>query len=503
MRIVIVASEAVPWSKTGGLADVSTALGKSLSSMGHEVTLIVPYHRGTIFAKQNADAIIDSGVDITVPVGPTLVDGRVYWSKLPDSGLRVLLIDQPGYFDRAGLYQEASGDYHDNLERFVFFSRAILEVCSKLVLRPEIIHANDWQTGLVPVLLDIERKSTPGFEICRSVFTIHNLAFQGWFPASAMEVANLDWKYFNWQQMEFYDQLNLLKSGLAFANQITTVSPTYANEIQTEHYGCGLHELLESRCDDLVGILNGIDIGEWNPEVDSFIPYRYGIDSVAEVKPKCKLHLQQLLRLPERSDVPLFGMVSRLTDQKGLDLLSEVAHELLAEDVQFAFLGSGDERYESMIRELEARFPNKVSVTVGFDEGLAHQIEAGSDFYLMPSWFEPCGLNQMYSLAYGTVPLVRRVGGLADSVADTTEGTLADNTATGIVFDEYTGRAFLHAFQRCIELYRDKNSLSKVISAAMARDSSWSQSANRYLSVYENALNSHIASTGVAQLQAQ
>lgn len=482
------ASEAVPWSKTGGLADVATSLAKALASFGHDVTLVIPYHRGTSYASANADAVHNAGVELSVPVGDRTAAAQVCWADVPGSTLRVLLIDQPDFFDRPGLYHDSSGDYDDNLDRFTFFSRAVLEVASKLVLRPNIVHANDWQTGLIPALLEIERHGTPGFERTKSVFTVHNLAFQGWFPSRGMEVANLGWEYFNWRQMECHDQLNLLKTGLAFADQLTTVSPTYAEEIQTPEFGCGLHDLLTARQADLVGVLNGIDSQEWSPSCDPLIPCRYGVDDYRSGKSKCKANLQETMGLPTRPDTPLFGMVTRLTDQKGLDLVTELASRLMREDIQIAFLGSGDERYEWMLSELASRFPEKVVAKIGFDERLAHQIEAAADFYLMPSRFEPCGLNQIYSLAYGTIPLVRKVGGLADSVVDVTSATLEEGTATGIVFEAYNSDALVHAFYRCLELFRNPQLLDQVIKTAMKQDFSWCRSAKVYESVYQKSL---------------
>ncbi|MFC1759159.1 glycogen synthase GlgA [Planctomycetota bacterium] len=465
LRIVIAASEAVPWSKTGGLADVSTALAKSMSAAGHEVSLMVPYHRQTPFAKAHKDDIHDTGVVIDIPVGPTNVRGKLYWTNLPNSNVRVVLIDQLDFFDRSSLYQDVRGDYSDNCERFVFFSRAVIEASRKLVLRPHIIHANDWQTGLVPALLEAEHRGEPGFENTKCVFTIHNLAYQGWFWHLDMPLTGLDWKYFNPEQMECHEQLNLLKTGIAFADHITTVSPTYAAEIQTPEFGCGLDGYLQQRATNLTGILNGIDLDTWNPAIDRNLVTNYDWESVAAKKPVCKKHLQNRLGLPQRADVPLFGMISRMADQKGFDLITQQASSLLEQDIQIAILGSGDEKYESMISEMAKRAPERVSASIGFDEELAHQIEAGSDFYLMPSRFEPCGLNQMYSLAYGTVPLVRAVGGLADSVTDVNVKTLSNGTATGIVFQDYKGQAFFEAVIRCLELYRNPEAHQKVVRA--------------------------------------
>lgn len=493
LRIVIAASEAVPWSKTGGLADVSTALTKAISHAGHEVSLFIPFHRQTKFAQSHAEQLQETGIVLNIPIGSKVIEGKVFCTTLPGSNARVVLIDQPDYFDRSGLYR-GDDDYQDNCERFVFFSRAVLEATRRLDLRPDVIHANDWQSGLIPALLATEQRTVPGFETTGSVFTIHNMAFQGSFWHLDMPLTGLDWKYFNWRQMECHGQLNLLKTGIVFADQITTVSPTYASEIQTEEFGCGLHDLLQYRNDNLTGILNGIDTEMWNPQTDSHLVANYGPDCFETNKAECKTFLQQRLGLPKRHDIPLFGMISRMTDQKGFDLIAETAESILDHDVQVAFLGSGDSRYESMLQELSVRRPDKVATSIGFDEPLAHQIEAGADLYLMPSRFEPCGLNQMYSLAYGTMPLVRAVGGLADSVVDSNPQTIADQSATGVVFRDYKGPSFVNAVKRCVELYHAPGSRRQVVRSGMRCDSSWQRSAEKYVSVYRKAIAGHTAS---------
>lgn len=485
LRIVIASSEAVPWSKTGGLADVSTALAKALSIAGHEVTLIVPFHEQTTFAQSHSEELHDTGISLKIPIASKTVTGKLWWTTLPGSAVRVVLVQQSDYFDRKGLYQDADGDYSDNCERFVFFSRAVIEASRCLVLRPDVIHANDWQTGLIPALLATEQRETPGFEKTGSVFTIHNMAFQGSFWHLDMPLTGMDWKYFNWTQMECHQRLNLLKTGIAFADQITTVSPTYAKEIQTPEVGCGLHSLLQHRSEQLTGILNGIDTETWNPQTDTHLAKNYGPDCFEEHKPACKAFLQGRLGLPQRADVPLFGMISRMTDQKGFDLIAETADAFLEEDVQIAVLGSGDSRYQSMFQNLSWRYPDKVAAFIGFDDPLAHQIEAGSDVYLMPSRFEPCGLNQMYSLAYGSIPLVRSVGGLADSVVDFNPRT--GDRATGVVFNNYDGRSFFNAVRRSVDLYHEPESRRQVVRSGMKRDSSWLRSAEQYLSVYRRS----------------
>lgn len=488
LRIVITSSEAAPFSKSGGLADVTPALSKALAAKGHEVTMVIPYHRQTSeVVNGTCPAIHDSGVTFAVPVGKRNVSASIYWSTLPDSRVRVLLIGQPYFFDRPGLYQYDGRDYDDNCDRFCFFSRAVVECCRRLVLQPDVIHANDWQTALIPALVEIEGRTDPLFANTASVLTIHNLAFQGAFGQLSMPLTGLDWKYYNWQQMEAHGGINLLKAGIAFANKLTTVSPTYAAEIQMPDAGCGLDPALCFRSSDLSGILNGIDSETWNPSIDPHIASNFDVDSVDVGKPECKADLQRRMNLPERQDVPLFSIISRMTDQKGFDLIAATADDMLSNDIQLVVLGTGEARYESLFRDLMARYPDKVSAHIGFDESLAHQIEAGSDIFLMPSRFEPCGLNQMYSLAYGTIPLVRNVGGLADSVVDSSADALANDTATGIVFDDYDSEEFFKSFHRALILYRNDSMRQQVIRRGMSRASSWTQSADRYESVYKDA----------------
>ncbi|MCA9070792.1 MAG: glycogen synthase, partial [Planctomycetaceae bacterium] len=421
MRILFTSSEAVPFAKTGGLADVTSALPKALHQMGHDVTLMIPYYPRQIAKGTAANIpITDLGISIDIPIRSDVVTGRLLESHLPQSDVRIILVDCAEYFDREGLYVSNGRDYIDNCERFVFFSRAVLQAAKELNLRPEIVHANDWQTGLVPALLQIEERGKPSLGQTASVFTIHNLAFQGMFWHFDMPLTGLDWKYFNYQQMEFHGKLNLLKTGIVFSDQLTTVSPSYAQEIQTPEYGCGLDGVLAGRRPDLTGILNGIDLEVWNPETDSALPSNYNVETwqSPEGKPACKKALQRELQLPEQDDVPLFGMISRMTEQKGFDLLRDKMHEFLKRDIQFCFLGTGEPQIEIWLKDLAERYPNRVAVRIEGDESLAHRIEAGSDAYLMPSRFEPCGLNEMYSLRYGTVPIVHGIGGLADTVVD-------------------------------------------------------------------------------------
>jgi starch synthase len=496
MRIVIASSEAVPFAKTGGLADVATALATALTELGHSVWLVIPHYPQATSrsSSSNGIGVEPTGVHIEVPIGARHVSGGVLRARLPGSAVTVLLIDQPGYYDRPGLYQAGGSDFRDNCERFVFFSRAVVALAQQLRLRPDVIHANDWQTGLIPALVAIEGRSPNTLENCGSVFTIHNMAFQGLFWHWDMLLTGLDWKYFNWHQMEFYNQLSFLKTGIAFSDLVTTVSPTYAKEIQTPEFGYGLESALRSRRGDLVGILNGVETKIWDPQIDSALPANYSIADLEEGKRACKRALQKEFGLPQRDDVPLFAMVTRLTDQKGLDLVTQAAERFFSHDVQLCVLGSGEAKYESWFAEAAQRLPKQVAVRIGFDDALAHRIEAGADLFLMPSRFEPCGLNQMYSLIYGTVPVVRTVGGLADSVVDANSQNLAHGTATGFCFTDYSAEALMQTIERALALFGDKVGWMRLVRAGMNQDLSWRTSALQYVRVYERAIAKRRAS---------
>ncbi len=436
-RIVLTASEAVPFSKTGGLADVIGALAGTLSRMGHDVVMILPDYYLLRQRNRSLPRIVDTGLKFSIDMNGREMPASVNWTTLPGTDVRVFLIRQPEYFDRPQLYQENGHGYVDNCARYCFFSRAVLEVCRQMVLRPDVIHCNDWQTGLIPALLNTQYARLPGFENTSSIMTIHNMAYQGRFwhfdmPLTGMGLAVL--------QLPPYGGLGRYESpedGDFVRGSGHDRQPDYAREICTSDGGYGLEGTLRHRQRDLRGILNGIDDSVWNPATDSYLPAPYSLDSIDEGKPRCKEFLQSRMGLPVRREVPLLGMVSRMTDQKGFDLITEAAERLLSKDVQLAFLGTGDPHYEGQIRHLAGKYPNKVAVQVGFDESLAHQIEGGADAFLMPSRFEPCGLNQMYSLRYGTVPIVRKVGGLADSVVNLEPAQESLRSATGFVFADY------------------------------------------------------------------
>lgn len=486
MNILLATSEIVPFSKTGGLADVSGALPVALSQAGADVAVITPAYRSV---KQSGYPMEATGVLLEIPIGSRIVEGRILRGQLPNSDVPVYFIEQDEYFDRPQLYQEAGEDYRDNCERFVFFSRAILEAVRLLDLSVDVLHCNDWQTGLVPAYLQIEYRGVPAYENIVSVFTIHNLAYQGRFWHWDMLITGLDWKYFNWHQMEFHGDLNLMKTGIVFADWITTVSPSYAEEIQTAALGCGLEGALGHRREQLSGILNGVDYSAWSPESDPHLDTNFGADNWEVGKAQAKKTLQAEVGLPPREDVPLVGFIGRLDSQKGLDLIRTVIEERVAhEDVQYVILGSGNPDYESFLRDMAAQHPQKVAVRTEFSNPLAHRIEAGCDIFLMPSRYEPCGLNQMYSLKYGAVPIVRSTGGLADTIVDCHDATLADRTANGFSFTEYHSEGLHQALGRALASYADRATWTQLVDTGMRQDWSWGRSAQRYLELYSAAL---------------
>ena len=438
MNVALIASEAVPFAKTGGLADVAGSLPRALDQLGHRVSLFLPYYRQ---ARKAGLPLASTNVALRIPIGPKWVEGSVYSTKLPDSDVQVYLIDQPEYFDRDELYQVNGVDYPDNCERFVFFDRGVLETIGQLGLRADVLHCNDWQTGLIPVYVQEIYGRRPEFDAVGVLLTIHNLAYQGVFWHWDVPLTGLEWRLFNWRQLEFHGRLNFMKAGLVFADLLSTVSPTYAREIQQPALGCGLDGLLRDRRHDLRGIVNGIDTALWSPANEPMLASRYDVTTFETGKAVCKAQLQRRASLPERADVPLFAQIGRLDPQKGWDLLAEVADDLLRGDVQMVVLGEGLPRYHELLDRLAEKHSGKLRAFLEFSSPLAHQIEAGADLFLMPSLYEPCGLNQLYSLAHGTVPVVRATGGLADTVVDVTPQTLANGTATGFVFHDPTAPA--------------------------------------------------------------
>lgn len=487
LKVLIPTSEAVPFAKTGGLADVCGALPIQLQQLGHDVTLIMPAYR-CIFEAGLPIRELDTSFE--VPVGNRAVTGSLMMAELPGADVPVYFVVQDEYFDRDGLYGDSGIDYRDNCERFVFFSRAALEVVRILELDVDLVHCHDWQTGLIPTYMSIEYRAAHGYESMASVFTIHNLAYQGRFWHWDMLLTGLDWKHFDWQQLEFHGDLNLMKAGIVFADALSTVSPTYAGEIQTAAYGCGLEGALRQRQEVLTGILNGVDYQQWNPATDTQLPQTYDVRTWTSGKAACKAALQKELALPVASDTPLVGIVGRLVEQKGIDLIVDIIERWARyEDVQWAVLGTGQREYEKQLQRVAEQFPERVAVRLEFSNPLAHRIEAGSDMFLMPSRFEPCGLNQFYSLLYGSVPIVHATGGLADSICGAHPTTIADGTANGFSFTEYDVEHCESSLRQAVEMYRnDQTTWQQLVGRGMQQDWSWRGSAEQYTQLYNDTI---------------
>ena len=470
LSILMVTPEAHPYAKTGGLAEVAAALPDALGRLGHDVTLIVPRYRG----------VDVSGADVqtaNVPLG-TRMQPVTFHRRRERQGVTAVFIDIPELFDREGLYNVDGIDYPDNAWRFATFSRAALEYARLRGERPSIIHAHDWQSGLVPVFQKMLFSPDPIVGGVPVVFTIHNLAFQGVFPSAILPDLGLGWDVMHVDALEYWGSVSYLKGGINFSERITTVSPTYAQEILTPELGFGLDGALRRRAGDLSGILNGIDIDRWNPSSDPLAGAAFTAQDLSG-KAKAKEVLLNAVGL-KPSALPVIGVISRLTDQTGFDLISAAIEDLMSLDAKWVMLGSGERQYEELWRRLAVRYPDRVSATIGFDETLAHRIEAGSDMFLMPSRFEPCGLNQMYSLRYGTVPIVRATGGLADTVRDA-----AEPDGNGIRFSGYTPAALVDAVRRGLDLFRNPKRWKKLQQAGMRGDFSWDASAREYVKVYE------------------
>ena len=463
----MVSSEAAPLAKTGGLADVVGALPSALHSLGHEIAVVLP--RYTSIDLKSARRVWDR---LWIHLGPAAYEVAVYQAP---AAFPLYLADCPALFDldRKGLYGEGGMDYPDNHIRFAVFARAALGIARHL-FRTEIFHCHDWQAGLIPAYLRTTFATDPTFLGCRTIFTIHNLGYQGLFPKSALAEAAIDPGLFTFDGLEFFGRVSYIKSGIAFADALTTVSPTYAQEIQTPEMGFGLDGALRARSGALSGILNGVDYREWSPEADTLIPARYSPEDLRG-KETCKRQLLAEFGLPvEAMDRPLLGMVSRFTRQKGADLIAEVADRIIAEDVYFVALGTGEREYEDFFRRMQQEHPARIAARIGFDNGLAHRIEAGSDMFLMPSHYEPCGLNQMYSLKYGTPPIVRATGGLNDTI----------EKETGFKFAEYSGEALLQAVHDAVRAYEDRPAWRARMRRCMEKDFSWNASAAAYSELY-------------------
>jgi starch synthase len=480
MHIVFAASECVPFSKTGGLADVVGALPRALASLGHQVTVYVPRHRQTKLS--DAQTVVRS---ITVPF-----DDRYRFCSVVTNGshssVGFCFVEYPPFFDRDGLYGTPSGDYPDNAERFALFSRAVLEG-SKILGVPDVFHCHDWQSALIPILLRTQYAEDPAFRDVATVFTIHNMGYQGLFPPDTLPLLTLPWDLFTISKMEFFGNVNFLKGALVYSDFVTTVSRKYSQEIQTAEFGFGLEGVLRDRSATVTGILNGVDYDEWSPQNDKFIAAKYSPQDLSG-KIQCKQDLLNAFGVANPNlRLPIIGIVSRFAAQKGFDLISQVMDRLAREEMVVVALGAGDKPYEEMFLRLNRQFPNKIAVKVAYDNALAHKIEAGSDMFLMPSRYEPCGLNQIYSLKYGTVPIVRATGGLDDTIEpwDPRAGTGA-----GFKFSEYSGEALLATVKQALHAFRDQASWQQLMRNGMNKDFSWNASAKEYVRVYERARQS-------------
>ncbi len=484
LQILLMVSELTPFVKTGGLADMVSALPDPLAEKGHDVRIVLPFYQA-IHQPDLAHHKVLNELDVSFP--DKVETAAVYRATLPDSDIPVYLIDHPGFFDRAGLYGEGDEDYPDNARRYAFFCQAALWMLKGLEWIPDIVHCNDWQTALAPVYLRHlpAMRDDSRLQKIQVLLTIHNLAYQGLFPAETIADIGLPGYLYNQDAMEFFGKANFLKAGIACADRFSTVSERYAREIQTEEYGCGLEGFIESHADRLSGILNGVDSGQWNPADDILIPAIYDIENM-EGKEECRRVLQEHLGWAYDPDKIIIGMVCRLDPQKGIDLLEACLPQIIDRGVRLVILGSGHAHYHNMLEHAaHSRIGEHLRVCLKFDNRLAHLIEAGSDAFLMPSRFEPCGLNQMYSLKYGTVPIVRHTGGLADTVFHPDEQSLAEGKANGFVFERYTIPALLEVIDQALDVFDNKPIVWKqLIHNGMRCDFSWSYAASKYEKLY-------------------
>jgi starch synthase len=474
LHVVMASPEIAPFAKTGGLGDVLASLPRALERLGLRISLIMPAYRSVL---QGGFPLEDAGLSFTVPISNSREAGTVLKTKM-GRDITVYFIRADQYYDREHFYGSHGEDYLDNAERFTFFARSILGVLKRDP--PAILHTHDWQSALAVAFLKAQPHLYPELSSVKTVFTVHNLGFQGLFSYLDWHILNLEGHFFTPHYLEFWGKINFLKGGLVFADKITTVSPAYAEEIKTAEQGFGLDGVFRERAKDLVGILNGADYEIWNPETDPFIHRTYGFHNLSGKK-SCKSDLQKISGLHSDPDIPLIGMVSRLTSQKGFDLLEQAMDGLLSRDVHFVILGTGDTRYEQIFSQMTERYPGRVAVQIAFDEAMAHKIIAGSDLLLMPSLYEPGGLTQIYSLRYGTIPVVRATGGLKDTIKEFDPKTGEGN---GFVFGPYEVPAFSEALDRALDLLRQRKEWSKLMGNAMAADFSWARSARSYADLY-------------------
>jgi len=471
--VVHLAAEYNSLARTGGLAEAVMGLAEYQAAQGVPVAVIMPLHRSV---REVAGQLERVGQPFTVQVGARSEEGRLYRLPVESNKPKVYCIEHE-YFDRAGLYGEGGADYGDNPQRWAFFCMAALELLPRIARSPAILHAHDWHTALAPVYLRTLFANSSFHRGFRTVLSVHNAGFQGYYGADVMPLVGLPWELFTWRHMEWHGQTNLLKGGLIFSDAAVTVSPTHAHELRTVKGGFGLHDVFISLRNRFTGIINGIDFKEWNPETDKIITSRYSREDLRGKK-RCKAALQRTFGLPQRSKMPLFVMTARMTSQKGLELIVG-EYTLFMLEAQFIFLGTGEPRYEAMLKHYAARWPERISAHLGFTERIEHRLMAGADVYLMPSLYEPCGLAQMRAQRYGAVPLARRVGGLADTVED---------GVTGFLFDEYSSEDLLRVARAVMDYYYDEDVWKRLMVAGMSRDFSWDRSGEKYMEVYKRVM---------------
>jgi starch synthase len=481
IRVLFVAPEAVPFAKTGGLADVAGALPKFIQPLGCELILVMPYYRAV---RRSGLPLQYLSEEIEVPMGNEIIKADIYQGQLTPE-IPIYFIGREEFFDREYLYSTPRGDYFDNAERFIFFSRAVLTLSQHIGFSPEIIHHHEWQTGLIPAYLKSVYRNDPFFSQTALVFTIHNIAYQGLFKKEKFWLTGLPIEMYNPEGIEFWERINFMKSGIVYADVINTVSQKYSEEIQTSEYGYGLEGILRKRGGDLYGILNGVDFKDWDPSRDPHLIAKYDLNDLSG-KRECKKDLLKEFNLPPSlENSPLLGMISRLADQKGFDLLAEILEELFTLHIGFVLLGTGEQKYHDLFQQVARKYPQKAGIRIAYDDRLAHKIEAGSDLFLMPSKYEPCGLNQIYSLKYGTIPVVRATGGLDDTIVNYSPNTKRGN---GFKFTRYDAKEFLDQVKTAIGFYSQPEHWKQLIQNAMTADFSWQRSAAAYLQLYRKAL---------------
>jgi starch synthase len=482
IKVLLASPEIAPFAKTGGLADVCEALPKALVPLGVAPTLVLPLYRSVKQGKWELEKVLEA---LPIRLGADEIEATIL-RAWPTKDIPVFFVQQDDFFDRESLYGTSKGDYADNAVRFSFFSGAVLALAKALGQQWDIIHCHDWQTALIPVYLRVFYANTPPFSQTRTILTIHNLGYQGIFPAGDFPRLGLPAYLFATTGLEFWGKVNLLKGGILFTDQVTTVSPTYAKEILTPELGYGLDAVLQAKAGGVIGILDGVDYSIWNPEDDPLLAARYSRGDLSG-KRACKEDLLRRCQLsPDLIERPLLGMTSRLAGQKGIDLVCQVADRVMAQGAGLVILGSGERRYTTLLTKTARKYPKQMAVNIVFDEALAHRIEAGCDIYLMPSLYEPCGLSQMYSLKYGTIPVVRHTGGLVDTVV---EADPEKKKGTGFTFIDYHPDAFWKAIEKAMRCFADKELWQLLMRQAMAQDFSWSHSGGEYFKLYQRLLN--------------